>query len=178
MNINFLRIAAYETQFATSAECKEAADIFYAAPDPTTTNEQRVVVKGTAQAPLVVSIKVCPAQGAYYEARFSVNAHTAWPGKKIPYLEVQGKDDEQDDDGNKAVLDGAKTELGAIPGVRIQTDPVTDEDRTNGKKACRMLVYADDDIGGLVAGGEKSGNTEWTGVRGDVGVIVNPPYPP
>lgn len=178
MSINFLRIAAYETQFATSAECKKAAEIFYAAPEPTTTNVQRVVVKGTAQNPLIVSIKVRPAQGAYYEARFSVNAHTALPGKKIPYHEIQGKDDDQDDDGNRTVLDGAEGELGAIKGVRIQTKPRTDEDQTNGKKACRMLVYADHDIGSLVAVGEKSGNNEWTAVRGDVGVIINPPYPP
>ena len=170
--MKFGRIAAYETEFADTQRCQQAADTFLAKPWPVnTTYEDRPVFDHAGN--LIISIKVTPAVGECYETRFSVKPNPYLPGSPITYFEIE-KVSDQDDIGNGCALKAAVKELKENEGAKVTRDAIPDDYSINQKRAWRALLHFDDHI----TDDNKVDGKKFTTVRVDFGVVTNPPYPP
>ena len=176
MKLKFGRIASYETEFADEPRCQQAKIAFLAKqwPDNTTTKEYPVVDNAGTLITSIISIKVTPAVGECYEMRFSVNPNPYSLGNPIEYYEIE-KVSYHDDAGNGKALGDAVTEL-SRRNATVTRDATSDGYSINQKKAWRALLHSKCPI--TDDGDKVDDNKFTTTVKGDFGVVTNPPYPP
>jgi hypothetical protein len=149
------RVASVEFDYSTDDACKAAATKYNhgnTLPPPINTN------------PLTYSFKRDTTNGKY-EFRFVT--YPSQSGKKIRYYEIDKKSD-TDNSANRDSIILAIEEL-KKKGATILRDTILDKP-INEKRAWRVVMYS---ARGII---DKDNNL--TQLRGDFGVIVNPPYPP
>jgi hypothetical protein len=152
------RVASKETEYTNDSACTAAATEYNGRNKPIQVSDN----------PLVYSFRKKPFLfGEKFEVRFATVPSAQADGKKIDYLEIDKKS-ETDNAANLQVILVAIQEL-KKKGATILRDTVLDKP-INGKRAWRVVMHTDKEI-------PDKDNT-LTNLKGDFGIIVNPPYPP